>query len=104
MHRAGWSITVLADDQFGGTLCLAVLVIDLIPIDEQDQVGVLLDGAGLAQVGQQWAFVAALLQGAIELGQGDHRTTQLLGQRFERGRDFGDFQMAILLGGGLHQL
>src|SRR5690606_40614280 len=56
---------------------------DLVAVNEQDQVGVLLDGSGFAQVRQQRALVAALLESAVELGQSDHRAVELLGQRSE---------------------
>src|SRR5437867_2685511 len=57
-------------------------VVELLAIDEAHDVGVLLDGSGLAQVRELRAPVlaAALLRGARELRQGDHRNVQLLGQ------------------------
>src|SRR5882762_11988756 len=60
-------------------------VVELLTIDEAHDVGVLLDGSGLAQVRELWAPVlaAALLRCAGELRQGDHRNVQLLGQRLE---------------------
>jgi hypothetical protein len=71
---------VFADDDFGLALVRRVFVVDLVAVDEQDHVGILLDGAGLAQVGHDRALVGPLLEGAVELGQGDDRDVELLGQ------------------------
>ncbi|MNG25215.1 hypothetical protein D3C84_1100380 [compost metagenome] len=60
-QKTGRTITVLADDQFGGAAIDALGVVHLIAIDEQDQVGILLDGAGFTQISQYRALVAALL-------------------------------------------
>src|SRR5690606_13120855 len=87
VHRAGRTVAVFADDQLRRAARFAVRVVDLVAVDEQDQVGVLLDGAGFPQVRQQRALVAALFQGAVELGQGDHRAVELLGQGLERTGD-----------------
>ena len=61
-QEAGRTITVLTDDQFGSAAIGALGVVHLIAVDEQDQVGILLDGTRFAQVSQYRALVTALLQ------------------------------------------
>src|SRR5690606_20675278 len=50
LHGAGRAVTLLADDDLGQALVRRVLVVVLVAVDEHDDVGVLLDGAGFAQV------------------------------------------------------
>src|SRR5690606_636179 len=50
-HGANWPVTLLANDDFGDTLVRSVFVIHFVTVDEGDDIGVLLDGAGFAQVG-----------------------------------------------------
>src|SRR5919108_4805490 len=58
LHGAGGTIALLADDHLGDALDALVRlrvhrpVVELLAINEADDVGVLLDGAGLAQVGE----------------------------------------------------
>ena len=63
------------------------LKIILLAVHEHDNVGVLLDGARLAQVRELRPLVLAVLDRARELGQRDDRHVQLLGQRLEAGGD-----------------
>src|SRR3989344_7356593 len=49
-HLADRTVTLLADDDIGGGLVRDVLVVDLVALDEENHAGVLLDGAGFAQV------------------------------------------------------
>src|SRR5690606_24328083 len=44
-YRADGAVTLLADDDLRRALVGRIGVVDLVAIDEQDQVGVLLDGA-----------------------------------------------------------
>ncbi len=81
-------------------------------MDEGDNVGVLLDRAGLAQVGEDGLFVAAaLFGGAGELGEGEDGDVELLGEGLEAAGDGGDFLGAVLImprggarGSGGHKL
>jgi hypothetical protein len=41
-------VAVFPDDQFGAAFQLGVVVEHFLAVDEEDQVGVLLDGAGFA--------------------------------------------------------
>ena len=61
------AIPLLAYDDFGDSLVLRVRVIDFITIDKQNQIRILFDGSGFAQIGHDRAFVRALLQAAIQL-------------------------------------
>src|SRR5205807_3189304 len=97
------AVALLADDQLGLAfeafvgLGIDRAIVELLPIDETHHVGVLLDGPGLAQVGELGAAVlaAALLGGAGQLGQRDHRDVELFGQRLERAGDVGDLLLAV---------
>src|SRR3954470_2263825 len=64
LEVADRAVALLADDDLGDPLLLGVLVVDLVAIDEGHEIGVLLDGAGLAEVGQLRAVVAGTLFGA----------------------------------------
>src|SRR5688572_32707250 len=50
LDRADRAVALLADDHLGHATLGGVLVVDLVAVDERDEVGVLLDGARLAQV------------------------------------------------------
>ncbi len=50
-----------------------LLVVVLVAVDEHDDVGVLLDGAGFAQVGHHRALVGPRLHASVQLRQRDHR-------------------------------
>ena len=78
---------------------LALLVV-LLAEHEHHHVGVLLDGAGFAQVGELRALVLAALDLARELGEGDDRDVQLLGDRLQALGDLGDLLHAALGAGG----
>ena len=75
LHGVQGAVSVLADDQLGLALVLALGVVVVVAVDEHDQVGVLLDRAGLTQVGQLRPPVlgTALLDGARQLRQRQHR-------------------------------
>src|SRR6266542_3592334 len=83
LHRPRRAIALLSDDHFGEALDALVRlgvdrpVVELLPVDEADDIGVLLDGARLAEVGK---LRAAMLPAAL----------------LERPRDVGDLLLAIL--------
>ena len=52
------AVALLGDDDLGGAL-LGGLVVDDGAVEEHDHVGILLDGAGFAQVGHHRPLVAA---------------------------------------------
>jgi len=81
----GWAVSLFRDDDLGYAWFLAFFAaVHFVAVDERDHVGVLLDRARLAQVGQHRAAVLTRLDLPIELRQRDHRHLQLLGQRFQR--------------------
>ncbi len=68
LDRVGRAVAVLGEDHLGQALLVGLLrVVVLVAVDEHDQVGVLLDRAGLAQVGEDRPLVVPLLDGAGEL-------------------------------------
>src|SRR5438477_687238 len=91
LHRPGGTVALLADDHLGlaldavARLGIAGPVVELLPVNEADDVRVLLNGAGLAQVRQlRTAVLAATLLGrARQLRDRQHRHVQLLGERFQ---------------------
>ena len=107
---ADGTVALLADDDLGDPLGrlvrLAVRVaILLFAEDEHDDVGVLLEGAGLAEVGELRAVVGARFGGARQLRERDDRNLQLLGQPFQRARDGRELGLSALEAAApLHQL
>src|SRR6266542_1496496 len=104
LHRPRRAIALLSDDHFGKALDALVRlgvdrpVVELLPVDEADDIGVLLDGARLAEVGKLRAAMlpAALLGRPGQLRDRDDRNVELFGERLERPRDVGDLLLAIL--------
>ena len=75
------------------------------PVHEHDDVRVLLDGAGFAQVAHYRAFVGALFKAAIELRECHHRAVELACHQFQRARNFRNLAGAVFAGAfHLHQL
>ena len=93
------AVTVLRDDQLGRAQVGAVfaLGLDLVhaSVDEHDDVGVLLDGARFAKVGQHRALLAAHLHRAGQLRQRDDGHVHLLRQHLEASRDLADLDGAV---------
>src|SRR3954465_8797944 len=89
-HVAQAAVAVLGDDQVGLTRAVGVLVVVLVAVDEHDEVGVLLDLAGLAQVAEHRPLVRPRLHTAGELRQGDHGDLELAGQDLEATADLAD--------------
>src|SRR5680860_167977 len=58
---ADGTVPLLADDDLGDALVGAVLVVDLVPVDEEDEVGVLLDGPRFPEVGEDGTLVPGTL-------------------------------------------
>src|SRR5437588_233546 len=67
-----------------------------VPGQGPPDVGILLDGAALAEVGHAGAAILAALDGAVELRQGDDGHLQLSGQRLEPPADLGDLLLAAV--------
>ena len=63
-------------------------------MQQEHHVGVLLDGAGLTQVGQHGPLVGALLGATVQLRDREHRNLELAGQQLEGPGELGDLLMA----------
>src|SRR5450759_6039700 len=66
----GLAVAVLGDDEVGFAGAF-VFVVGIFAVKEDDHVGVLLEGAGLAEVAEEGLLVGALLGASVELGDGD---------------------------------
>ncbi|MCY1217862.1 hypothetical protein D9M72_297920 [compost metagenome] len=97
---------MLADDHLGHARLLRLLVVVVVAVDEHDDVRVLLDGAGFAQVAHHGALVGTRFHAAAELRQRDHRALQFLGQHLQAARDFAHGRGAVLVAraAGGHEL
>ena len=49
-HHADGAVTLFADDDFGLAFVGGIAVVDLVAVDEQDQIGILLDSTRFAQI------------------------------------------------------
>src|SRR4051812_22633572 len=104
LQVAGRPVALLTDEYFGDALDALVglgidrPVVELLSVDEQHDVGVLLDRARFAQVRElrPAMFAAALLGSAGELRKGHHGHVQLLGEGFERAGNVGNLLLPIL--------
>src|SRR5699024_4581949 len=88
---AGPSCPVLGDDEvhFPGSFVVGVCC--PWPVDEDDDVGVLLQGTGFPQVGRFGYTVVAHLGATVELGDSDNRHVALLGEEFDLAAELGHF-------------
>ena len=90
LERAGLAVAVFEDDCLGEVRILALLVIIPVAVEREHDVRVLLDGAGLTEVGQHRALVLARLVGTRQLRQADDRNIELLGHDLEHAAHVGD--------------
>src|ERR1700722_3448271 len=88
LDRSCWAVTLLADNDFGLTFVVRIGVVVLVAIDEKNEVGILLNGAGFAQVGPRRALVGTLFQRTVELRKRDHGDVQFLCERLQSTRNF----------------
>ena len=105
-HLAQRAVAVLGDQQVGLAGPLAGLgVVVVVAVDEDHEVGVLLDLARLAQVAEQRPLVGPRLDAARELRQRDHRDLQLAGQDLQATAHLADLlDPALDAAVGAHQL
>ncbi len=101
---ADGAVALLGDDEggfaFGFLFLLVAVGVVFLADEEGDDIGVLLDAAGLAEIaeaGAAFAFAGAVFRVTIELGEDDDGDGEFFCQSFDAGRDFGDFQLAIVL-------
>src|SRR5215210_6297027 len=106
LDRVRRAVPVLREDQLRDPLAVGlVAVVVLVPVDEADQVGVLLDRARLPQVGEDRPLVVPLLDGARELREREDRNLEVASEDLQRARDLRDLLDAVLgRGAGRHQL
>src|SRR5690242_6696177 len=98
LHLAGGAVALLADDHVRDPIpVLRLQPVALRPVEEEDHVGVLLEGTRLPQVRELGLLALAGLHRAGELGERHHRHVQLLGQGLERAGDLGDLLLPVLL-------
>src|SRR5580704_6946961 len=100
LYCAGRTMALFADDKLGFSVRLGNLLFEIIFLAEYEHhhVGVLLDRARLAQIGKLRPLVVAVLDLSRQLGQGQDRDVEFLGERFEPGGDLGDFLNAVFGG------
>src|SRR5581483_10799490 len=113
LDGAGRAVALLADDRLGDAVDLLhlllpllvfhgagarllVLQVVLLAEDEEHHVGVLLDRARLAQIGELRALVLAVLDLPRELRQRQNGNVKLLGERLQLVGDLGDFLDAVV--------
>ena len=97
------AVSLLGDDEFRLALDLLLLLIVVrvvfFPPEKADEICILLDRAGLAQIAQArpaLAIARASLRVAIELSENHDRDAQLLCQGLDAGRDFRDFHLTVI--------
>src|ERR1700675_3992540 len=84
LHLAGRPIALLADDDVGDPLAVVGLQpVALGTVEEEDDVGILLEGARLAKVGELGLLALAGFDRSGKLGEGDDGHIDLLGERLE---------------------
>ena len=62
---AGWTVTVLGDNEVSDVLAFSVGVVVVFAIEKHHDIGVPLDGTGFTEVGEHWALVRALLHSCL---------------------------------------
>src|SRR5580704_1666622 len=82
LYNPGRTVALLGDDQLRHALRvggrLALVHVHVLAVDERDDVGVLLEGAGLSKVGELRTMVGARLGRAAQLREQDDRYAQFL--------------------------
>ena len=108
---AGGAVTLLGDDQFGLAPLLGFLFIILGivggAVEESHDIGILLDGAGLTEIGDARLPVSTVFGFTVKLGENDDRYFKFLGERLDSTGDLGDLDLPVFLaalGGGLQKL
>src|SRR5215213_9294770 len=83
VDRTYGTVAMLGDDDLGDALLLRVILVLVFPIDEDNDVRILLNRARLSQVGKHRPVIGAALYRVGELRQGDHRHIQLACQALQ---------------------
>src|SRR6202050_3331430 len=108
-HGADRAVALLADDDLGHALDvrlrLAVVRIHLFAEDEEHHIRVLLEGAGLTQVGQLRPMIAPGFGRSTELAERENRHVQFLREDLQRPGNRGQLLLPVLeLAAALHEL
>src|SRR5256885_4851603 len=82
LDLAGGSVALFCDDELGDSAMIGFGLVVVVAKNEDDVVGVLLDGARFTQIGQLRALVfgSSRFDGAVQLRQSNHRYPQLFRQ------------------------
>ncbi len=80
---------MLLNKDLGNVFPVSVLLYLVLAVDEEHDIGILLNGAGFAEVGKLGDGVGTHLHGAGKLGNGEHGHVQLFGHGFQRARYLG---------------
>src|SRR5450759_3998197 len=105
LDHAGRAVAVLGDDQLGDARPLIRFVV-LRAKQKHDNVTILFDASAFTKVAQDGALVRALLGGAAQLRDSDHRDPKLSSQSLERARDRRHLldPVVVASGAAVHQL
>src|SRR5690606_3260884 len=95
-NRTNRTVTLFTNNNFSRAFIGRVRVVDLVTVNKQDQVSILLNSAGFAQVTHYRTFVGALLQASVQLRQSNQGTIQFFGQTFQGTTDFRNFRCPVL--------
>ena len=85
---------MLGQDQIGLAATRIVTLKRIRAVQQDHHVGVLLDRARLAEVGEHWLLIGALLRPAVQLTHRHHRYLKLLRQKLELTGEFGHLLLA----------
>ena len=95
---------MLGDGDFGYPALFGLLVVVLVAVDEDHNVGVLFQRSGLTEVPEPGPLILTRLEISVELADRDDRHLQLSCQVFQRTRDLGDLLLAVLPRRAVHEL
>ena len=102
MDVAGGAVTLFGDEQVYGDGFLVLRSVVVVAffsfvwfVEEGDEVRVLLDGAGFAEVRETGFAAFIFFQFAVELGKNDDRDVQFLGEGFNTVGNHGDFLLTV---------
>ena len=96
VDRARWAVALFRDDQLGvPSVSELVRPVVFRAETEDDDVGVLLDGAGFAEIAHDRALIFAPFDRPVQLAQKDDRTREILRELLQSLADAGYFQQFI---------
>ena len=109
IYISGRTVTMLGYDELGhielAVFCGELGIVLIIAVDKHDDVGILLDGAGISKVGELRSVAVAGFDSARELRQCDDRNIEFFSQSLETSGDFRDLlDGAVVIPFGSHQL